>query len=980
MLLLRTAGAGHAQPHAAPPAAAARGDAGRKAAPAKDPGGGRRACPDGSPRRAAPHGSERQRRLAGESGACTGGADGCRPQCGRHDCTTEAAGAQLPPPLFRHLLVKATNRSADGAVRCVLPVFEASEEWWDLVDYLKRDFKSNFAEARRAAILSAAMGWAAGQELAQARQLRASPGDAAAPPVTAALLADPALWVLLPYSRPLLLMVHQALSVESSGLGLRQLAQTSHAAASLMLYLDALSAPLHPGLGAERAAFEDLASDWVRLGHERPANDTLAWMTMLALAGSGDEYFSNLYTSAIIAVGSTEKWRTMLWALPQLSPDGRRVGNILIDCIKDAPPIQIDVTRRGATSYAAPPAPRPPRFATHRFGRRQLRLKLRARPSDPGAALLGWLGSKACAAHHLLALATWQLLAATEPGAGAARAAAADDVGTGGQDSGGGEEWWWDPGGIEFGGYVFHVTWEAPPPASALARPRRGSDGGGGRAARHKLRPGAGPGGGAPRREAAARAARALCFCAAYVCFGAWVVDDHWAFDVEYPEESSCGARVFSGLVIWAPFAAMSLTQAARAALALARAAAAAGPRAAAAAAAALLGAPARAAAALRERRARAAAAKAAAAAAAKAAAPAAARRQGHAEEAAAVAPSLAAAAETQEGEEDDSTCCMVCISAPRQFAAVHGGCAHLCVCGGCLAALRAARKAGDATAPWPAPPPRRACAARAAAAAAGGGDAPADDDNTGGAFGDKWENTLAVHHTLSSLYTPKARAGTSVSRAARAAGACKRHDHLCVVLEPFKQLDHLARRKDKELKEICEAARKLGIDEAAVRANAAALEGLVPGLAPNLDKMKASDWATLLRDTGRVVGVVIALRGALPGADLGVMVGRQPRLLLREGEDLARDAAQAKAMLSRCPNPDLILQEVPDLLNAAELEQALAHLRRCFPKDDPFVLLQAEPSILRNIGGEVDLEADPSYGLPTNDPTAAWPALDPDE
>lgn len=39
------------------------------------------------------------------------------------------------------------------------------------------------------------------------------------------------------------------------------------------------------------------------------------------------------------------------------------------------------------------------------------------------------------------------------------------------------------------------------------------------------------------------------------------------------------------------------------------------------------------------------------------------------------------------------------------------------------------------------------------------------------------------------------------------------------------------------------QAGRKLGLDEGALRANAAALEALVPGLAPNLDRMKASDW-----------------------------------------------------------------------------------------------------------------------------------------
>lgn len=45
--------------------------------------------------------------------------------------------------------------------------------------------------------------------------------------------------------------------------------------------------------------------------------------------------------------------------------------------------------------------------------------------------------------------------------------------------------------------------------------------------------------------------------------------------------------------------------------------------------------------------------------------------------------------------------------------------------------------------------------------------------------------------------------------------------------------------------------------------------------------------------------------------------------------------------MLARCPDVDSILQEVPDLLNPSELEQALAQLRRFFPQEDPFALLQ---------------------------------------
>ncbi|GBF93070.1 hypothetical protein Rsub_05681 [Raphidocelis subcapitata] len=254
-------------------------------------------------------------------------------------------------------------------------------------------------------------------------------------------------------------------------------------------------------------------------------------------------------------------------------------------------------------------------------------------------------------------------------------------------------------------------------------------------------------------------------------------------------------------------------------------------------------------------------------------------------------------------------------------------------------AAARHARAAARRRRAAPPPPGPEPWARRPAAARGGGGGAADGDAGDGGAFGDKWENTLSVHHTLTSLYTPK------------------------VQLAPHQQIDHAARRRERELREIAEAGRKLGVSEAAVRSNARALETLVPGLAPNLDKMRASDWARLLADTGPAVAAVIALRAAFPTADLAAMIGRQPRLLLRAPDALAADAGQVRSMLSRCPDVDSIVQEVPDLLNPRELEQALAYLARTFPKEDTLALLQANPSILNNIGGEVDVEANAEYG-----------------
>jgi len=43
--------------------------------------------------------------------------------------------------------------------------------------------------------------------------------------------------------------------------------------------------------------------------------------------------------------------------------------------------------------------------------------------------------------------------------------------------------------------------------------------------------------------------------------------------------------------------------------------------------------------------------------------------------------------------------------------------------------------------------------------------------------------------------------------------------------------------------REICDAATKKGIKADMIKANLTKLQGLVPGLNPNLDQMKASDW-----------------------------------------------------------------------------------------------------------------------------------------
>jgi len=209
--------------------------------------------------------------------------------------------------------------------------------------------------------------------------------------------------------------------------------------------------------------------------------------------------------------------------------------------------------------------------------------------------------------------------------------------------------------------------------------------------------------------------------------------------------------------------------------------------------------------------------------------------------------------------------------------------------------------------------------------------------DKTGLAT-DKWEETLSVHHTLSSLYLRT------------------------VKVQPFVQLDHEKRRKEKELKEICQAGGRLGASESMLRENMAQLESLLPDLHPNLDQMKASDWVKVLKNIQGVTMIVITLREQFPRANISAVLKMKPKLLLGNAARIQEDARQVKAMLSKVEDVDAIIEAVPYLLDPYQLAQSLANLKKWFPNQDTLGMLQKNPKLLVNIG-EADLEADPLYG-----------------
>ncbi|KAF6258619.1 hypothetical protein COO60DRAFT_1626394 [Scenedesmus sp. NREL 46B-D3] len=199
-----------------------------------------------------------------------------------------------------------------------------------------------------------------------------------------------------------------------------------------------------------------------------------------------------------------------------------------------------------------------------------------------------------------------------------------------------------------------------------------------------------------------------------------------------------------------------------------------------------------------------------------------------------------------------------------------------------------------------------------------------------------------------------------------------KRSNHLAPA-EPFQQLDLAERRRKRELAEMTAAAAKQGTSAQVIESNLAKLQQLVPGLQPNLDQMKASDWASILKDVDSVVELVIALKTAYPKVDVGRLLQRTPKLLTKPLEQVQADAQQVRALLSGVEDVDAIIDAVPYLLDPKELRQSLANLQRWFPNQDPYEVLQKNPTMLVNIE-EADLEADPLYETTKQAPTFRHP------
>ncbi|PNW78981.1 hypothetical protein CHLRE_09g396587v5 [Chlamydomonas reinhardtii] len=157
-------------------------------------------------------------------------------------------------------------------------------------------------------------------------------------------------------------------------------------------------------------------------------------------------------------------------------------------------------------------------------------------------------------------------------------------------------------------------------------------------------------------------------------------------------------------------------------------------------------------------------------------------------------------------------------------------------------------------------------------------------------------------------------------------------------------------------------AGRRLGIKEEVIRGNLDKMEALLPELTPDVNKMRAADWAKLAKDINQVAMMLVVIKTSYPGANVGKIVSRAPKILLQSPEQLQADAAVIRKVLAGAPNADSIIEEVPYLMSPPALAQSLSNVSRWYNTKDPVSMISKNPKLLLNVE-EADLEADPLYG-----------------
>ncbi|KAG2490964.1 hypothetical protein HYH03_010640 [Edaphochlamys debaryana] len=170
-----------------------------------------------------------------------------------------------------------------------------------------------------------------------------------------------------------------------------------------------------------------------------------------------------------------------------------------------------------------------------------------------------------------------------------------------------------------------------------------------------------------------------------------------------------------------------------------------------------------------------------------------------------------------------------------------------------------------------------------------------------------------------------------------------------------------LARQRQRVAAEIIEAGRRAGVPSSPeqLREGLQALEALLPGFTPNLDSLKASEWARIASDAPAAASKIILLKTHYPRLDLARALAAHPRLLLQSVEQLDRSATQ---LLDRAKDAERLLAAVPALLEPKALISVLITVTKWYQLEkDPIEVLEADPELVQR-AQDYDVPFEPVY------------------
>jgi len=180
--------------------------------------------------------------------------------------------------------------------------------------------------------------------------------------------------------------------------------------------------------------------------------------------------------------------------------------------------------------------------------------------------------------------------------------------------------------------------------------------------------------------------------------------------------------------------------------------------------------------------------------------------------------------------------------------------------------------------------------------------------------------------------------------------------------------IDWGARRRQRMLQELTETAGKqrgVPVDVGQMEAGLRQLEALLPGppeFCPNLEAMRASDWADVLMDASSVGSRLVFYKVHFPGMNLAKVMALRPQLLLKPIDAIQRDADGVKQLLATAKDVDKLMEAVPTLMNPKLLLSVLVTVNKWYKlKKDPVEVLERDPDLIRR-AQECDVPFEPVY------------------